>query len=72
VAHSWRFQFKKNKNIILISVVLHIHTRMANENSSTSGRHTCNLCGLTFQNQDEKEEHIKLEHSEHKQPSGVS
>ncbi len=34
--------------------------------------HTCNLCGITFQTKDEKEEHIKLEHSEHKQPSGVS
>ncbi|HKR74984.1 MAG TPA: hypothetical protein VJR94_12830 [Candidatus Nitrosocosmicus sp.] len=34
--------------------------------------HTCNLCGITFQTKDEKEEHLKLEHSEHKQPSGVS
>lgn len=34
--------------------------------------HTCNLCGITFATKDEKEEHLKLEHSEHKQPSGVS
>lgn len=39
--------------------------------ASNSGL-TCNLCGLTFQTKDEKEEHMKLEHAEHKQPSGVS
>ena len=39
--------------------------------SSPSG-HTCNLCGITFATKDEKDEHLKLEHSEHKQPSGVS
>ncbi len=38
----------------------------------TSSNNTCNLCGITFANNDEKEEHMKLEHSEHKQPSGVS
>ncbi|CAN5723483.1 hypothetical protein BH23THE1_BH23THE1_26010 [soil metagenome] len=37
-----------------------------------SANNTCHLCGITFANKDEKEEHIKLEHSEHKQPSGVS
>ena len=37
-----------------------------------SSDNTCHLCGITFRNKDEKEEHIKLEHSEHKQPSGVS
>ncbi|HYF99325.1 MAG TPA: hypothetical protein VD815_04480 [Candidatus Saccharimonadales bacterium] len=40
--------------------------------ASTNSRNTCDLCGLTFQTPDEKEEHMKLEHSEHKQPSGVS
>ena len=37
-----------------------------------SSDNTCHLCGITFTNKDEKEEHMKLEHSEHKQPSGVS
>lgn len=44
----------------------------SNTMNSKSTGHTCNLCGLTFSNQDELEEHKKLEHSEHKQPSGVS
>lgn len=39
--------------------------------AAKSGR-TCNLCGITFQTIDEKDEHMKLEHSEHKLPSGVS
>ncbi|MBA3751040.1 MAG: hypothetical protein H0X03_09170 [Nitrosopumilus sp.] len=42
---------------------------------STSGnepsRFTCEYCGITFDTSGEKEEHIKLEHSEHKEPSGV-
>ncbi|GKS61951.1 MAG: hypothetical protein AB7U98_03420 [Candidatus Nitrosocosmicus sp.] len=40
--------------------------------AAANSGHTCNLCGITFQTKDEKEEHMKLEHSEHKQPSGVS
>lgn len=43
--------------------------------SSTTSNRTgfiCELCGLSFNSQGEKEEHIKLEHAEHKQPSGVS
>jgi hypothetical protein len=32
---------------------------------------TCEYCGLVFKSKGEKEEHIKLEHSEHKLPSGV-
>jgi hypothetical protein len=44
----------------------------SNQNPSTNSGLTCDLCGLTFQTREEKEEHIKLEHSEHKQPSGVS
>ena len=31
----------------------------------------CELCGMTFRNQGEKEEHMKLEHKEHREPSGV-
>jgi hypothetical protein len=32
---------------------------------------TCEHCGIKFNNLAEKEEHIKLEHTEHKKPSGV-
>ena len=31
----------------------------------------CEKCGLLFDSIGVKEEHIKLEHVEHKQPSGV-
>jgi len=31
----------------------------------------CEKCGLLFDSIGAKEEHIKLEHVEHKQPSGV-
>jgi hypothetical protein len=34
-------------------------------------RFTCEQCGITFDTNDEKDEHKKLEHSEHKPPSGV-
>ena len=46
---------------------------MASNQPTSSGQgNTCNLCGLTFRTKDEMEEHVKLEHAEHKQPSGVS
>jgi hypothetical protein len=32
----------------------------------------CELCGMAFATQQEKEEHKKLEHKEHRKPSGVS
>lgn len=32
----------------------------------------CELCGMAFAIQQEKEEHKKLEHREHREPSGVS
>jgi hypothetical protein len=31
----------------------------------------CELCGMTFATRQEKEEHKKLEHKEHRDPSGV-
>ena len=31
----------------------------------------CELCGMTFAIQQEKEEHKKLEHREHREPFGV-
>jgi hypothetical protein len=39
--------------------------------SSKSSENTCEFCGLSFNTKEERDEHIKLEHSEHKQPSGV-
>jgi hypothetical protein len=44
----------------------------ANSSETKSSRFTCEQCGITFSTNDEKEEHIKLEHSEHKPPSGVA
>jgi hypothetical protein len=32
----------------------------------------CELCGVAFATLQEKEEHKKLEHKEHREPSGVS
>ena len=32
----------------------------------------CEVCGMTFTTHQDKEEHKKLEHKEHKGPSGVS
>ncbi len=43
----------------------------ASSSETKSSRFTCEQCGITFNTNDEKEEHIKLEHSEHKPPSGV-
>ena len=31
----------------------------------------CEICGLPFDNLAAKNEHVKLEHVEHKRPSGV-
>ncbi len=44
----------------------------AETSNNKASDNTCHLCGITFASNDEKEEHMKLEHSEHKQPSGVS
>jgi hypothetical protein len=44
---------------------------MSSTSKTTSSGYVCEYCGLSFNSQGEKEEHIKLEHSEHKQPSGV-
>ena len=44
----------------------------AEPSNKPTSNNTCHLCGITLSSRDEKEEHIKLEHAEHKQPSGVS
>jgi hypothetical protein len=40
--------------------------------TATTNDVRCELCGMTFTTQQEKEEHMKLEHKEHRGPSGVS
>ena len=40
--------------------------------NSTTKDVRCELCGMTFTTQQEKDEHKKLEHKEHRGPSGVS
>jgi hypothetical protein len=32
----------------------------------------CDLCGITFATQQDKEEHMKLEHEKGQQPTGVT
>ena len=49
---------------------------MATEATTTIHTHNrskipCEICGLLFDTVDIKEEHKKLEHVEHKMPSGV-
>ena len=40
--------------------------------STTTKDVRCEVCGMTFTTQQDKEEHKKLEHKEHREPSGVS
>ena len=39
---------------------------------STAKEVKCEICGTKFSTQQDKEEHKKLEHKEHRGPSGVS
>jgi len=43
----------------------------ANNNKTRNSQIRCERCGLLFDSIGAKEEHVKLEHVEHKQPSGV-
>jgi hypothetical protein len=45
---------------------------MLMSSSSSKGNIKCKQCGVTFTTQQDKEEHIKLEHKEGKGPTGVS
>ena len=38
----------------------------------TSSNIKCDLCGITFTTEQDKEQHMKLEHKEHQPPTGVS
>ncbi|HJT84923.1 MAG TPA: hypothetical protein VJ697_10610 [Nitrososphaeraceae archaeon] len=44
---------------------------VANNNSTRNSKIKCEICGLLFDSLAAKEEHTKLEHIEHKRPSGV-
>jgi hypothetical protein len=45
---------------------------MLMSSSSSKGDIKCEQCGVTFTTQQDKEEHMKLEHKEGKRPTGVS
>jgi hypothetical protein len=45
---------------------------MSSSSSSSKGDIKCEQCGVTFTTQQDKEEHMKLEHKEGKGPTGVS
>jgi hypothetical protein len=49
-----------------------ISTNTSTSGTSTPSKVACEICGLLFDTEDMKEEHKKLEHIEHKMPSGVS
>ena len=60
------------KSIINVEFVIILATPEASTN--TKGRPSkisCEICGLLFDTVDIKKEHKKLEHVEHKRPSGV-
>ncbi len=40
------------------------------ESKNLKKEFACLQCGITFDNVDDEEEHVKLEHKEHKIPSG--
>ncbi|MGE0243333.1 MAG: hypothetical protein AB7P56_05345 [Nitrososphaeraceae archaeon] len=44
---------------------------VANNDNIGDSQIKCEKCGLLFDSLAAKEEHIKLEHIEHKRPSGV-
>ena len=59
-----------NESVI---VIVESDTYITTENTkySTYTKVPCDICGLLFDSSDIKEEHKKLEHVEHKRPSGV-
>ena len=38
----------------------------------TSSKIKCDQCGISFTTQQDREEHMKLEHNEGREPTGVS
>jgi hypothetical protein len=67
------FRFKNIINIasIIIAVASETSTNNTTNTKSRFSKVPCEICGLLFDTVDIKEEHKKLEHVEHKRPSGV-
>gem|GEM_PF-310521 len=66
------FKFKSIINIA--SVIMVVPSEAFTNTTNTKSRLSkvpCEICGLLFDTDDIKEEHKKLEHVEHKRPSGV-
>jgi hypothetical protein len=56
---------------IIIAVASETSTNNTTNTKSRLSKVPCEICGLLFDTVDIKEEHKKLEHVEHKRPSGV-
>jgi hypothetical protein len=69
----WPFWFKSVINFASVIVVVAPEVSNTNTTNSKSrpSKIPCEICGLLFDTIDIKEEHKKLEHIEHKRPSGV-
>ena len=68
------FQFKSIINFASVIVVVAPEASINNNTTNNKSRPSkvpCEICGLLFDTVDIKEEHKKLEHIEHKRPSGV-
>jgi hypothetical protein len=68
------FQFKSIINFASVIIVVASEASTNNntvDSKSRSSKISCEICGLLFDTVDIKEEHKKLEHIEHKRPSGV-
>jgi hypothetical protein len=59
------------KSIINFEYVIVVVASEPSTNSKSRSKIPCEICGLLFDTEDIKEEHKKLEHVEHKRPSGV-
>ncbi|MDQ4073088.1 MAG: hypothetical protein M3162_02150, partial [Thermoproteota archaeon] len=59
-----------NQQNSYIYLILIICTSPRLEPKRTTTGFTCEQCGITFDNKDDEQEHVKLEHSEHRPPSG--
>ena len=67
------FQFKSIINFTSVTMVV-APEASTNNTTNTKGRASkipCEICGLLFDTVGIKDEHKKLEHIEHKRPSGV-
>jgi hypothetical protein len=54
-----------------MTVASEASTNNTTNSKNRSSKIPCEICGLLFDTEDIKEEHKKLEHIEHKRPSGV-